>query len=218
MWTPETVRLRFTEAAATEAFLSTSLPPQCRGYWPSFIHDAEDLKGWDDAARLDNAERFKGRAPEGAVARHWECQQWSAERIHDEKTRKIVWAFSFCRAYKREFGKLCQKKGWVKTTAYNRLNRTWDRLSSQFNNEGLLLKEPAPEWSGHEAPVLAPICATMGEAAPAPAAIKFTPGYRTEPSRDTLDSSEKIEDFAKFLERRNARLRKIQEWRNEGVA
>ena len=143
---------------------------------------------------------------------------WTAERILEDKTRKIVWAFAFCRAHKRDFGRLCQRKGWVKTTAYNRLNRVWDRLSDQFCNEGILLREPAQEWVGREAPVLTSICATAASGDETPAPVKIKPGYRTEKHRHTLDTPEKIADFAKALERRNARMRKLQAWRNEGAA
>jgi hypothetical protein len=36
--------------------------------------------------------------------------------------------------------------------------------------------------------------------------------------QDLIQTEADVETFAKFLERRNARLRKIQEWRNEGAA
>lgn len=211
MWTPDMVRIRFIEAAATEAFLSAGSPPQCRAFWPAFLHDEEDRKGWDEQARLDNAERWKGRAPDGAISRHQECMIWTAERIPDEKTRKIVWAFAFCRANKWDFGKLCHKKGWVKTTAYNRLNRVWDRLARSFHNGGVPLREPARSWLAHETPIVACISATMGEAVEAPRAIKFTPGYRTEQSRDLIRTQDDADTFAKFLERRNADMRRAQE-------
>jgi hypothetical protein len=48
--------------------------------------------------------------------------------------------------------------------------------------------------------------------------IKFTPGYQTEKSRDLIQTQEDAETFAKFLERRNARLRKLNAWRDEKVA
>jgi len=211
MWTLEIIRARFIEAAATEAFLTATAPAQCRAFWPAFVHDAEDRKGWDDQAKLDNAQRWKGRAPDGAISRHSECMRWTADHIHDEKTRKIVWAFAFCRAYKRDFGKLCQKKGWVKTTAYNRLNRVWSRLADIFHNERLALELPAHNWLEHERPVIASIHATIGETDDAPSAIKFTPGYRTEPSRDLIRTQADADLFADFLAQRNADMRKAQE-------
>jgi hypothetical protein len=218
MWTPEIVKARFIEAAATEQFLRVDGPAVCRSFWPSFLHDAEDREGWDDQARADNAERWKGRAPDGAIGRHAECLQWTAERIENEKTRKIVWALAFCRAHKRDFGALCRRKGWAKSTAYDRTNRIWDRLSYTFNNERLLLREPAAEWAGRETPIPALINATSGVAGEEPSTVKYTPGYRTEPSRDLLTTPEAVADFIKMLARRNARMRKLQAWRSEGVA
>jgi hypothetical protein len=106
---------------------------------------------------------------------------WTAERIPDEKTRKIVWAFAFCRAHKRDFGKVCHQKGWVKTTAYNRLNRTWDRLSIISTMMGWCCVN-RPEYGLHTKPLLnAHICATV-VSDEKPPAIKFSPGYRTEKS------------------------------------
>ena len=94
---PEVIRARFVEAAFTERYLANAMAPTGRGYWPVFLHDAEDRKGWDDAARLDNAAKWKGRASTGAVGRHQECLDWTAELIHDEKRRHIIWSWAFAR-------------------------------------------------------------------------------------------------------------------------
>lgn len=218
MWTPEIVRARFVEAAHTEQFLPTALSPCSRGYWPAFFHDEEDKKGWDDAARLDNAEKRRGRAATGAVSRHQECLDWTTTIITDEKRRHIVWAWAFCRANGWDFGARCVKRGWARPTAYRRLTASVEVISDFLNNDSTLLRLPDDKWLRHETPVMAPMCASNAPHDEASRSIKFTPGYRTEPSRDTLDTPEAVADFAKFLERQNARRRKLQAWRNEVVA
>lgn len=219
MWLPETVRIRFVEAAGTERFLSALRLPTANGYWPGFQYDEEDQSGWDQAARDDHLAIWQGRgtAKADALSRHQECLSWTIERISDPERRRLVWGFAFCRAYKREFGKWCEKHGRPKSTAYNRLNRVWDHLAFTFNNEGLLLREPAPYWVGHETPLSASTYAGL-EKYVSPQTIKFSHGYQTEKSHDLIQTQDDADTFAKFLERRNARLRKLNAWRNEQVA
>lgn len=219
MWMPETVRIRFVEAAGTERFLSALRLPTANGYWPEFQYDEDDRSGWDQAARDDHLAIWQGRgtAKADALSRYQECLSWTIERITDPERRRLVWAFAFCRAYKRDFGKECRERGWVKTTAYNRLNRVWDRLAFDLNNGAVFLREAAPYWVGHETPLSPRRCAGLDKSAPAQP-IKFTPGYQTEKSRDLIQTQDDAETFAKFLERRNARLRKLNAWRNEQVA
>lgn len=220
MWTSEIIRIRLVEAAGTERFLSGMRLPTANGYWPGFQYDEEDQKGWDQAARDDHMEIWQGRgtAKADALSRHQECLTWTIERVTDPQRRRLVWSFAFCRAYKRDFGRLCKERGWVKTTAYNRLNRVWDHLAFNLNNERVLLREAAPYWVGHETPRMACVRDRMAQNDNAPVAIKFTPGYQTEKSRDLLHTEKEADTFAKFLERRNARLRKLNAWRNEEVA
>ena len=215
---PEVIRARFVEAAFTERFLPTAALPHSRGYWPQFFHDQEDKDGWDDAARLENASRSKGRASLGAVSRHQECLDWTRIIISDEKRRHIVWAWSFCKANDWDFGSRCAKKGWARPTAYRRLTASIDAISSHLRMSGVVVRLPDDKWLRHETPPMACISSTLGDVDEAPRAVKFTPGYRTEPSRDLLTTPEAVADFAKSLERRNARMRKLQAWRSEGVA
>jgi hypothetical protein len=220
MWTPETVRIRFVEAAGTERFLSALRLPTANGYWPEFLYDEDDRSGWDQAAKDDHLAIWQGRgtAKADALSRYQECLTWTIERVTDPERRRLVWGFAFCRAYKREFGKWCDERGRAKSTAYNRLNRIWDHLSFNLNNDGVLLREPSPYWVGHESPRMACVRGRMAQNDNAPEPIKFSPGYQTEPSRDLIQSQDDAETFAKFLERRNARLRKLNAWRNEQVA
>ena len=220
---PEVIRARFVEAASTERFLPSALGPRARGYWPEFFYDEEDKSGWDDAARLDNAERWKGRASSGAISRHQECMDWTAAFIDPDKPVtntmvKILWAWSFCRANGWDFGARCVRRGWARPTAYRRLTATIDAFSAKFAMEGFVVRLPDDKWLRHETPVVACVSGTMGPRDNQRAAIKLTKGYRTEPSRDLIQTQDDAETFAKFLERRNARLRKLNAWRNEQVA
>ncbi len=217
-WTPEIVRARFVEAAHTERFLPGRSSRSSGGYWPQYFYDEEDKDGWDDAARMDNAERKTGRAPMGAVSRHAECLQWTAELLSDEKRRHIVWSWAFCRANGWDFGARCVRKGWARPTAYRRLNASMEAISAHLVNDAVLLRLPDDKWLRHETPSMACISGTMGRGDETAPTVKIKPGYRTEPHRDTLDTPEKIADFAKALERRNAKMRKLQSWRDEGAA
>jgi hypothetical protein len=211
-WTPELVKIRFVEAAGTERFLSGLKKPLAKGYWPEFFYDAADRAGWDQQARDDQMEIWQGRgtAKADALSRYQECLDWTIERITDPKRRQLVWAFAFCRAYKRDFGRLCKERGWVKTTAYNRLNRVWAQLSFIFGNERLVLREPSQFWIGHETPLIVQETHTE-ESCATSAAIKFTPGYRTAKSTHLLKDEAAVEDFQSHLDAINAERRRLQE-------
>lgn len=219
-WTAESVRIRFVEAAATERFLQGLKRLDAGGYWPQYFHDEEDIKGWTKETYDDHMEIWQGRgtAKADALSRYQECLSWTIERIDNPERRRLIWGFAFCRAYKREFGKWCEERGLKKSTSYNRLNRVWDHLAFNLNLERILWREASPYWVGHETPRMACRCATDAPSNGAVTAIKFTPSYRTEPSRDLIQTQDDADTFAKFLDRRNARLRKINGWRNEEVA
>lgn len=214
---PEMIRARFVEAAFTERFLPSAFGPRAKGYWPEFFHDEEDKAGWDDAARLDNAEKWKGRASSGAISRHQECMDWTAALIQDEKRRQIVWAWAFCRANGWDFGARCVKRGWARPTAYRRLNASMEAISEHFRMGGVVVRLPDDKWVRHEQPSPIRSDGWLKNCSQSPA-IKFTPGFRTESSRDLIQTPEDAETFAKFLDRRNARLRKLNAWRDEKVA
>lgn len=214
---PEVIRARFVEAAFTERYLANAMMPTVRGYWPMFLHDAEDRKGWDDAARLDNAAKWKGRASSGAISRHQECLDWTADLIHDEKRRHIVWTWAFCKANGWDFGARCVRQGWARPTAYRRLTASIEAISAHFDISGVVVRLPDDKWLRHESRDMASVSSTLPQSRPAATTIPHRP-YRTEKPRDLLDSPEAVADFAKALERRNAKMRKLQAWRNEGVA
>lgn len=207
---PEVIRARFVEAAATERFLPTAKGPSAGGYWPAFFHDEEDKAGWDDAARLDNAEKWQGRASTGAISRHAECLNWTAELLEDEKRRHILWAWAFCRANSWDFGARCVRRGWARPTAYRRLTASIEAISANLRNSGLLVRLPEEKYLRHETPAMACISGTH-EIRARTTTIKFTPAFRTEKSRDLLTSPEAIAEFTAHRDRVNADRRRIQE-------
>ena len=208
---PEIIRARFVEAAFTERFLPSALMPSGKGYWPQIFHDKEDQDGWDDAAKLDNAERRKGRATSDAISRHQECLDWTASLIDHEEHRHILWAWAFCRANSWDFGARCNRKGWKRPTAYRRRDASIEAISGHFGMKGLLVRLPDDKWLRHETASVVPIHGGLEHCAGSSPAIKFIPGYRTEPSRDMLKTEEQVDAFAKFMERRNADMRRMQE-------
>ena len=212
MWTSEIVRIRFVEAADTVRYLPAERMGRGNGYWPQHLYDGEDRAGWDDQAKADNAEKAKGRAPDGAIGRHDECLQWTSAYIADEKRRKLVWGFARCRANKWDFGKLCERNGWVRSTSYDRLNKLWDRLSAEFCNINLLLRPPSDFWIGHETANQPVICATVAgrDVSPSP---KVPAAVIYEKSRDLIRTEQDAQAFAKHLARHNSRARREQERR-----
>lgn len=210
MWTPELTRARYVEAAFTERYLPAARGPSGKGYWPEFFYDQADKDGWDDAARLDNAAKWKGRASNGAISRHSECMDWTAERIGDDKRRQIVWAWAFCRANGWDFGARCVKKGWARPTAYRRLSASIEAITDSLNNDVILLRLPDDRWVRHERPIDVQRSGWL-QNCDTSQAIKFSPGYRTEKSRDLLTSPEAIADFVKHRDLVNAERRGLQE-------
>lgn len=214
MWTVEIVRARFVEAADTERFLTKPYSVTGKGFWPVHLYDEDDRAGWDEKAKADNASRPSSRAPEGAIDRHAECMAWTSERI-PESRRHLVWAFAFCKVQKRDFGRLCQRRGWVKRTAYHRLEVLWEKLANDLNNDLAFLNLPAEIWLAHEQPNQTVITAMMGQVADVPAAIKFRPSFILEKATDLIKTEDDADAFAKFLNQRNALLRKEQARREE---
>lgn len=212
MWTSELVRDRFIEAASTERFLSGLKKPTAKNYWPEFRYTTEDREGWDDMAKQDHLAIWQGRgtAKADALSRYLECLDWTIERITDPKRRQLVWAFAFCKAYKRDFGKLCRERGWVKTTAYNRLNRALAQLAADLGNDNIALRLAPSTSVGHEPPSIVQETHTAESHANA-VAIKFTPGFRTEASRHLLKDEGAVADFQSHLDAVNADRRRLQE-------
>lgn len=219
-WTPDIVKARFQEAADTERYLPRPRMGTGSGFWPLHQYTAEDREGWDDAARADNADLWarNRKLTREAISRHDECLVWSMTMLRNEAHRHVVWKWAFCQVNGRSFSEACQRRGWVRVTAYRRLQASFDLISAHLGTQRCLVRLPAPEWLLQEEPKSATYSVRMGIGDDQPAPIKFTPGYRTEKSRDLIQTQDDADTFAKFLERRNAKMRKINAWRNEQVA
>jgi hypothetical protein len=215
MWTPELTRARYVEAAFTERYLPAARGPSGKGYWPEFFHDQEDEAGWDDAAKLDNAAKWKGRASNGAISRHLECLDWTAKFIDPKRSltipmAQVLWAWAFCRANGWDFGGKCVKRGWARPTAYRRLTAAVEQITDNLNNVRALLREPDARWVRQEEPSSIQRSGWL-QSCDTSQAIKFSPGYQTEKSRDLLTSPEAIADFVKHRDMVNAERRGLQE-------
>lgn len=204
---PELIRARFVEAAHTERFLPNAKMPSANGYWPEFFYDDEDRKGWDDAARLDNAERWKGRASSGAISRHQECMEWSTTIITDGKRRQIVWEWAFCRANGWDFGASCVKRGWARPTAYRRLSAAMEAISNKFAMEGVVVRHPDEKYLRQE--TQSGIGIPLSNETSLRRTVRIVhPPYMTEKPIDTLKTPAAVEAFIAHLEDVNAQRRK----------
>lgn len=221
MWTSEIIRARFWEAASTERHLSSPFRPDARGFWPKFFHDQEDMSGWDDQAQQENLEAWQGRgaAKADALSRHQECLDWTVSMVDATKPLtvsrvKVLWLWARCRVRDLDFGAKCQRIGISRPTAYRRLTDIAEQLSQQHNMIGLLLKLPDEQFLRQESRFEIPTVQASGIPAMkqiSSLAIKFTPGFRTEESRDTLKSPDDIAIFHDHLDAVNAERRRLQE-------
>jgi len=208
-WTPEIVRARFHEAADTERYLPLPRIGSGNGFWPVYHYTAEDREGWDDAARTDNADRWSRdrKLTREAISRHDECLDWSIKLLANETYRHIVWKWAFCQAYGRNFGTLCQRKGWVRTTTYGRLDRSFVRIAEQLLSADILLRLPDEKFLDQpETAAMRPI-----EFAPRTQARAVHPPFRTDRHVDTLTTPEQIAAFSKYLVQTNDGRRRRRE-------
>lgn len=206
---PEVIRARFVEAAFTERYLANAMMPTARGYWPVMLRDAEDYKGYDDQAWLDNASKRLGRASSAAISRHQECLDWTGDLIHDEKRRHIVWTWAFCKANGWDFGASCVKRGWARPTAYRRLMASIDAISVHFDISGVVVRLPDDKWLRQDDHTDVDDCATVKNYERTP--LPFTPpAFISEKSTDMLTTPEAIEAFVAHIEDVNSARRRMQ--------
>lgn len=212
-WTPDIVRARFLEAADAERHLPRPKVGKGSGYWPLHQYTQEDLDGWDDVARTDNADKWarNRKLTREAISRHDECLVWSMTMLDNERHRHIVWRWSFCQVNGWSFSASCKRRGWVRVTAYRRLQASFDRIADQLRTQRSLVRLPAPEWLLQDEPDSAIGSVGFASRMDGPRAIKFTPSFRTEESRDLLTTPEAVADFAKTLEAVNAERRRLQD-------
>lgn len=212
-WTASVVMDRFVEAADTERRSPSRGMPMAGTCWPGYRFSEEDREGWTDADKADEQQRWaetKG-AKSDAVSRYDEVVAWGLNCIPDVMTRRIVWTWAFCIVIPgRSFSKACEVNGWARPTAYRRLTAAMERISANLSNTNTLLRVSAYDWVRQQPPPVASICATDEAIAPAPSAIKFTPSYRTEKSRDLLQTPKAIAEFTQHRDRVNAERRRIQ--------
>lgn len=218
-WTPDIVKARFQEAAETERYLPRPRMGTGAGFWPLHQYTSEDRDGWDDAARADNADMWarNRKLTREAISRHDECLVWSMTMLGNEAHRHIVWKWSFCQVNGWSFSEACRRRNWARVTAYRRLQASFDRISGVLGTQIAVVRLPDEKWLIQN-PVSSVEISLGPKSCESAKAIKFTPSYRTEPSRDLIQTQDDADTFAKFLDRRNARLRKINGWRNEEVA
>lgn len=207
MWDTEIVKARFVEAADTEKFLPRDRVGTASGFWPQFLHDAEDRKGWDDQARLDNATTWRGRASAGALTRHQECLDWTIAHLKDEKRRHIIWAWAFCKATGRDFGAHCKKRGWVRQTAYRRLNDAIERITRQLSNSNCLLLMPHENYMRLFAQ--RPLESMQREETSVAPPMTTPAAFISEKSTDLLKTPEAVLAFVEHLESVNASRREM---------
>jgi hypothetical protein len=213
MWTPDIVKARFIEASEIERRMFVKGMTSGGNAWPTYRFDEEDMKGWDDQAKLDHLERWQGRkVTKSPELTRWEEVYFYWTPMIPEKRRSLVWRWAQCIASGRSFSKYCEDKGLVRMTAYNRLEKVFENLTSVFLLEGRLMLLPdtmgALQDDGPEA------CTEhkMTVVAQKGSAPKHPP-FRTEKHRDMLGSPEAVSEFSKHLAqvndvRRKARLRK----------
>lgn len=219
MWTVDIVRGRYLEAAETERYLPRPRVGTGAGFWPLHRYTAEDRDGWDDAARADNADGWARdrKLTREAISRHDECLSWSIGMLKTEHHRHVVWKWAFCQANGWSFSEACRRRGWVRVTAYRRLSASFELITAKLLGGGTMPRLPDERFLLQDDAVSTMDSGMMAKSVASANAIKLTPGYQTEKSTDLIHTEEDAESFAKFLERRNARLRKLNAWRNEEV-
>lgn len=220
MWSPDLVKCRYLEAAETERYLPRPRMGTGAGFWPIHRYTQEDRDGWDKTAQADNADAWARdrKLTREAISRHDECLSWSIMLLRNEQHRHIVWRWAFCQANGWSFSETCKRRGWVRVTAYRRLTASFDLISEHLLGSGTLPRLPEERFMLQDEPKSTIHCGTAERSDDAHQPIKYKRGYRTEPSRDLIQTQDDADTFAKFLERRNARMRKINGWRNEAVA
>jgi hypothetical protein len=208
MWDAEIVKMRFVDAYDIERRMRVKGGPGGAGNsWPSYAYDEDDMKGWKESDQLDAVLRKK-------LVSSKEITRWSeayfewTPMIRIDR-RVLVWRLAQCRATKTSFSEYCQRKGLVRATAYNRLERVFRDLAERFTNEGRLLLEPDEKWAGQETGGIGTDVGTMQIVATGPTTSKQR-GWRSEPSTDLLNTPEDIEAFDRHRQEVNEQRRKSQ--------
>ena len=206
MWTPDIVKARFLEAADTEKLLPRPRVGNGAGFWPKHMYTQDDLDGWDEVARTDNADRWatNRKLTREAISRHDECLDWTIRLLDDERRRHIIWRWAFCQVNGWSFSEACKRRGWVRVTAYKRLEASFAHISDRLSLKGVWVRFPAGDWGlldAHddveEKPTLKRSASETGH-----------PAFIAEKSVNTLKTAEAIEAFASYLDDVSTQRRK----------
>ncbi len=215
MWTVEIIKARFIEAADIERRMLVKGMSAGGNAWPTYRFDDDDREGWDEQSKQDEVDALRRRLPLGTPElTRWEEVFFDWTALVPQARRILVWRWSQCIASGRSFSEWCERKGLVRMTAYNRMEKVFAALAAQFDLEARLLRQPAEKFALQTSPEKAPSVHTMGERAPKRRYAETHPtAYQVEPSTDQLTTPEAIEAFAQHLadvneERRKARMRK----------
>lgn len=209
-WTADDVKERFAESASIERRSPRGSwgPSQKLGFWPEIEREFSDLVGWSKQTHRDEQEaRNNRRLPPspGEISRANEVLlEWTP--LIAEDRRKLVWYWAHSQAGGLNFATVCRRKGWVRRTAYDRLDRVCERLAARFNNDGLLWR-PAGDIDGctHSGPSAFIDC-TLDE-------LPDTQSPRSWNDGSTSADQPDIRDFswaAKQAEREAKRRRKAE--------
>lgn len=206
MWTPDIVKARFLEAADTEKLLPRPRVGNGAGFWPKHMYTQDDLDGWDQVARVDNADSWarNRKLTREAISRHDECLDWTIKLLDNERHRHIVWRWAFCQVNGWSFSEACKRRGWVRVTAYKRLDASFEHIATQLRLKGAWVRMPAGDWDLHaaqddveEKPTLKKSAREMRH-----------PPFIAEKSVNTIKTAEAIEAFASYLDDVNTQRRK----------
>jgi len=215
MWTPDDVKARFIEAVDIERRVLVKGMPNCGNGWPIYRYDAEDRAGWDDAARADDLEKWKGRkfTTSAEQSRWWEVVvEWRL--LIPLERRDLVWDFAECRARGWSFSKYCEDKGFVRMTAYRRVDRVLENLARVFGLEARPLKPAADRWVLQVAGVQS-MEDVGSENAVSDRRKLIHPPFRSEKHHDNLTTPEAVAEFSKHLSSTNDARRRSQARKRE---
>lgn len=215
MWTSDIVKMRFVEAAEVERRMFVKGQGGGGNAWPQYRWDAEDRAGWDDQARMDALEQWQGRkVTKSPELSRWEEVYFFWTPMIPERRRSLVWRWSQCIAYGNSFSAYCEKKGLVRMTAYNRLDKVWENLTAQFLLERRLVRLPEGTNALQQDLVDASVEHTMDGVAPHNKPT-IHPPFRTEKHHDNLTSPEAVNQFTKHLAATNSARRRMQDRKRE---
>jgi len=210
MWTIEIVKARFIEAADIERRMLVKSAVGGGNGWPTYDFDNEDRKGWVqadiDAAREYWAENKITSMPE--VTR-WEEVFFEWTQLIPQQRRLLVWRWAQAIANGWSFSEWCQKKGIVRRTAYNRIERVFSILTARFADEARLLRQPGEKWASQLKLRDADSQVSSQDVARDAKRPQHQP-FRTGSHHDALTTPEAVAAFAQHLAETNERRRKAR--------